>query len=65
MRLTRHKRQVFLFLAAILIPASVLVGLAGRMIYQDRELAARRLSDQRTMAIDQLRRELAARLKGY
>ena len=30
MRVTRHKRQVLLFLAAILVPAAVLVGLASR-----------------------------------
>jgi hypothetical protein len=56
--LTRYKRQVFLFLAAILVPATMLVGLASRILYQDRELAAKRAADQRHIAIDQLRREL-------
>jgi hypothetical protein len=32
MRITRHKRQIFLFLAAILVPAGVLIGLAGRIM---------------------------------
>ncbi len=63
MRITRHKRQVFLFLAAILVPAAVLVGLASRMLYQDRELAATHAVDQRRIAVDQLRRELGARLE--
>ena len=63
MRLTRHKRQIFLFLAAILVPAAVLVGLASRMLYQDRELAATHAVDQRRIAVDQLRRELGARLE--
>src|SRR5580700_11875967 len=63
MRISRHKRQVFLFLAAILVPAVVLVGLASRMMVQDRELAARNAVDRRQLAVDQLRRELSARLE--
>jgi len=63
MRVTRHKRQIFLFVIAILVPAAVLVGLAGRMIYQDRELAAKREADQQRTAVDQLRRELVAHLE--
>ena len=63
MRVTRHKRQVFLFLAAILVPAAVLVGLASRILYQDRELAAKRATDQRHLAVDQLRRELESHLE--
>jgi signal transduction histidine kinase len=63
MHVTRYKRQVFLFLAAILVPAAVLVGLASRILYQDRELAAKRTADQRRIAVDQLRRELDAHLE--
>jgi signal transduction histidine kinase len=63
MRITRHKRQIFLFLAAILVPAGVLIGLAGRIMYQDRELAAKRAVDQRQVAVDQVRRELSSRLE--
>ncbi|HXM40044.1 MAG TPA: HAMP domain-containing sensor histidine kinase [Bryobacteraceae bacterium] len=63
MHVTRYKRQVFLFLAAILVPAAVLVGLASRILYQDRELAAKRAADQRRLAVDQLRRELDAHLE--
>ncbi|MGA2738383.1 MAG: HAMP domain-containing sensor histidine kinase [Bryobacteraceae bacterium] len=63
MHVTRYKRQVFLFLAAILVPAAVLVGLASRILYQDRELAAKRAADQRHIALDQLRRELDAHLE--
>ena len=63
MRVTRHKRQIFLFLAAILAPAGVLIGLAGRLIYEDRELATKRAADQRRAAVDQLRRELSSRLE--
>src|SRR5580698_8018282 len=63
MRVSRHKRQIFLFLVAILVPAGVLVGLAGRILYQDRELAAKRAVDQRSAAVEQLRRELSSRLE--
>jgi len=63
MRITRHKRQIFLFLVAILVPAGVLIGLAGRIVYQDRELAAKRAVDQRGAAVEQLRRELSSRLE--
>lgn len=63
MRITRHKRQIFLFLVAILVPAGVLIGLAGRILYQDRELAAKRANDQRHAAVDQVRRELTSRLE--
>jgi len=63
MRITRHKRQIFLFLAAILVPAGVLIGLAGRIMFQDRELAAKRAVDQRQVAVDQVRRELSSRLE--
>jgi hypothetical protein len=63
MPVTRHKRQIFLFLVAILVPAGALIGLAGRLIYEDRELAAKRAIDQRRAAVDQLRRELSSRLE--
>jgi len=62
MRLTRHKRRVFLFPAAILAPAGALIGLAGRLMYEGRELAAKRAVDQRRAAVEQLRRELSSRL---
>ena len=60
---TRHKRQILLFLVAILVPAGALIGLAGRLIYQDRELATKRAFDLRRAAIEQLRRELSSRLE--
>jgi hypothetical protein len=59
----RRKRQVFLFVTAIVLPAAVLIGLAARIIGQERELAGKRAADDRRNAIEQLRRELAARLE--
>ncbi|HEY7390886.1 MAG TPA: ATP-binding protein [Bryobacteraceae bacterium] len=63
MRVTRHKRQILLFLSAILIPAGLLVGLSGRLMNQDRELALKRAADRRHAALEQLQRELVARLE--
>jgi len=63
MRIARHKRQIILFLVAILVPASVLIILASRIMVQDQELAAKRAADQRLAAVAQLRRELAASLE--
>jgi signal transduction histidine kinase len=63
MLVNRHKRQILLFLVAILVPAGALILLAGRIIYQDRELAGKRLIDQRRAAVEQVCRELGSRLE--
>jgi signal transduction histidine kinase len=63
MRITRHKRQIVLFLVAILAPAAVLIVLAGRIMVQDRELSTKRAADQRLAAVSQSRRELTASLE--
>src|SRR6266581_781815 len=63
MRAGRHQRQVFLFVAALLLPAAVLIGLAVRIIGQESELAGKRTDDEHRNAIQQLRRELAAHLE--
>jgi len=38
---SRRKRQVVLFVSAILLPAVVLIGLAARIIGQERELSGK------------------------
>ena len=63
MRAGGHKRQVFLFITAILLPAAEVIVLGARIICQERELAGKRTADERRNAIEQLRRELAARLE--
>jgi signal transduction histidine kinase len=63
MDLRRRKRQISLFLAAILIPAGLLITLAVRVVRQEAELTAKRAADDRRDALDQLRRELSARLQ--
>jgi hypothetical protein len=63
MLVNRHKRQILLFLVAILVPAGALISLAVRILYQDRELGAKRATDQRRAAVEQVRRELSSRLE--
>src|SRR5262245_26860773 len=57
-----RRRRVLLLLAAVLVPAGVLVTLAVRVVRQEAELGEKRLADERREATEQLRRELAARL---
>jgi signal transduction histidine kinase len=59
----RRKRQIILLLSAILIPTAVLITFAIRLARQDAELADKRVADERRDALDQLRRELSARLE--
>jgi signal transduction histidine kinase len=59
----RHKRQFLLFLTAILLPATLLIGLAFRVIRQEAELAETRTADEQRRAIEQARWELSARLE--
>src|SRR6185436_1687355 len=54
---------MFLLLSAILIPAAVLITLAVRVVRQETELGERRAAEERRDALDQLRRELSARLQ--
>jgi signal transduction histidine kinase len=59
----RRKRRLFLLFSAILIPAAVLITLAVRVVRQEAELAEKRAAEERRDAVDQLRRELSARLQ--
>lgn len=63
MRPLGHRRQVLLFLVAILVPCLVLVGLSVRMIGQEQELADKRRTDERRHLLEQVRQELLARLE--
>src|SRR5262249_41247433 len=58
----RWKRQILLFLFAVVVPAAVLVTLTVRLVRQEAELGAKRVEAARRDAADQLRRELSARL---
>jgi len=58
-----HRRQVLLFLAAILLPCAALVFLGLRLIVQERELGAARLADERRRITRQLRQELTSHVE--
>ena len=59
----RRKRRIALLLSAILIPAAAVILLVFRVVRQESELSERRATEQRRVALDQLRRELTARLQ--
>jgi hypothetical protein len=59
----RRIRWIGLLLTAILIPTTFVILLVSRVVRQERELGERRASDARREALEQLRRELTARLQ--
>jgi putative exporter of polyketide antibiotics len=58
-----HGRLVLLFLVAVILPSLVLVLFTLRMIGQERELAEKRLQDDRTRLVSELGRFLHLRLE--
>jgi signal transduction histidine kinase len=58
-----HQRRILLFLVAVIVPASVLVALSLRMIWQERELAEKRLAEERRRRVNEIRQELLAQLE--
>jgi signal transduction histidine kinase len=59
----RRTRRIALLLSAILIPTAAVILLVFRVVRQESELSERRATEQRREALDQLRRELTARLQ--
>jgi signal transduction histidine kinase len=59
----RRKRRIFLLLSAIVVPSAVVILLVFRVVRQENELSERRAAEARREALDQLRRELSARLQ--
>jgi signal transduction histidine kinase len=59
----RRVRRIALLLSAILIPTAAVILLVFRVVRQENELSERRGAEQRREALDQLRRELTARLQ--
>jgi signal transduction histidine kinase len=59
----RRARRIALLLSAILIPTAAVILLVVRVVRQETELSERRASEQRREVLDQLRRELTARLQ--
>jgi len=58
-----RRRQLLLIVVAVLLPAAVLIGLVRRVTRQEAELAEAHAARERRNQIDQLGRELAARLE--
>ncbi len=58
-----HRRQVLLFLAAILVPCLVLLALSVRMIWQESAFIANQRSEARLRFRNQARADLIARLE--
>ncbi len=58
-----QRRKLVLFLAAVILPCLVLVGLGLRMIGQERELADRRGADERTRLAAAVGQKLLVRLE--
>jgi signal transduction histidine kinase len=59
----RRKRRIFLLLSAIIVPSAVVILLVFRVVRQENELSERRSAEAQREALDQLRRELSARLQ--
>ena len=58
-----HRRQVLLFLVALILPSAALVGLGLRMLAQERELAQSRLADEQRRAVALIRQDILGRLE--
>jgi signal transduction histidine kinase len=58
-----HRRQVLLFLVALIIPSAALVGLGLRMLAQERELAQSRLTDEQRRVVTLIRQDILGRLE--
>jgi signal transduction histidine kinase len=58
-----HRRQVFLFLVALILPSAALVGLGLRMLAQERELAGSRQAEEQRRTAALIRQEILGRLE--
>jgi len=59
----RHRRRIFLFLVAVVVPCLVLVALGLRIVRQDRELAEKRAGEERVRQINQIRKDAWSKLE--
>jgi signal transduction histidine kinase len=59
----RHRKQILLFLIAVILPSAVLVFFTSRMIHQERELAEKRERDQRLLLAREFGESLLSRLE--
>jgi signal transduction histidine kinase len=59
----RHRKQIFLFLAAVLIPSLTLVLFTRQLVRQEKELSAKRIADEREHRAQEIGRDLLLRLE--
>jgi signal transduction histidine kinase len=59
-----HRRQILLFSIAVLFPCLVVIALGLRITRQERELADKRVADERRRRIGETRELLTAKLQG-
>ena len=64
MKVEGHRKQVALFLIAVLLPVIVLVALTFRIVNQERELTLKRVADERRRVAAEIGRDLMSRLDG-
>jgi signal transduction histidine kinase len=64
MKVKGHRKQVALFLIAVLLPVTVLVALTLRIVKQEKELAQKRVADERQRLAAEIGRDLSSRLDG-
>ena len=64
MKVEGHRKQVALFLIAVLLPVIVLVALTLRIVKQERELSLKRVADERRRVAAEIGRDLTSRLDG-
>jgi signal transduction histidine kinase len=57
-----HRRQVLLFLVAVLLPCAALLALGLRLVVQERELVQARLEEEQRQLVREVRQNLSTRL---
>ena len=62
MKVEGHRKQVVLFLVAVLLPVVVLVALTLQIVRQERELRQKRIADEHRRLVTEIGRDLAAHL---
>ncbi len=63
MKVKNQRKQVALFLIAVLLPTVVLVALTMRMIRQEKELTQKRVADEHRSMVREIGQDLAGRLE--
>jgi signal transduction histidine kinase len=58
-----HRKQILLFLVTVLLPSLVLIGLTVRMIGQEKELAQKRLTEERRRIAREIGQNFLVRLE--